>query len=256
MNKYVDIAVIGTGPAGLTAARVAARAGGQVLLLERDGWTGGRLGLQVQPPQGPRTLYRGLNGVTFCQRLLDEAVSGGAEILLNTAVSGIIRHGTQERPHLSVEGTNLTLTVTRLADDPRGGPPQTVVARRVILATGSWEPRLEFNGSELPGVILSGEAQVMTQVRGVLPGRRAVMIGSDNAGLLIASNVLAAGVEIAAVVDESPRILGARDQRGTSSKPGRRYSHVNKAGSGPREGRGGVGDCRPVGLRRWCSAGH
>ena len=48
----------------------------------------------------------------------------------------------------------------------------------------------------------------MTQVRGVLPGRRAVMIGSDNAGLLIASNLLAAGVEIAAVVDESPRILG------------------------------------------------
>ena len=212
MNNCVDIAVIGAGPAGLMASRVAAYSGADVLLLERESWIGGRLGFQLQPLQGPRSIYKGLNGVSFCQRLLDEAVSAGAEVTLNTAVSGIIRPSSQEQPHqphILVEETNFALTLNRLAaDDPRHGPPQTVRARLVVLATGSWEPRLEFSGSTLPGVMLSGEAQVVMRVRGVPPGRRAIMIGSDNAGLLIASNLLAAGVEIAAVVEEAPRILG------------------------------------------------
>ena len=209
MDKIVDIAVIGAGPAGLMAARVAAYAGADVLLMEKEGWIGGRLGLQVQPLQGPRSIYRGRDGVTFCRRLLDEADSAGAEVTLNTAVSGIVRRSSEEQLRPSGEGTFFTLILNRLADDDTpDGPPQTVRARLVILATGSWEPRLEFSGSALPGVMLSGEAQVMMRVRGVSPGRRAIMIGSDNAGLLIASNLMAAGVEMAAVIDEAPRSLG------------------------------------------------
>ena len=190
------------------AATVAAYTGADVLLLDRESWIGGRLGLQVQPLQGPRSIYRGRNGVTFCQRLLDEAVSAGAEITLNTTITDIYL-GTGGQRSRSAVRARFTLTLNSAGTSGSdGGPPQMVHARLVVLATGSWEPRLEFSGSTLPGVMLSGEAQVMMYVRGVLPGRRVIMVGSDNAGLLIASNLLAAGVEMAAVIEESPRVLG------------------------------------------------
>ena len=209
MIREVDIAIVGAGPAGLMAASVAADAGADVLLLERESWLGGKLGLQVQPLQGPRSIYRGSNGVTFCQRLLDEAAAAGAEVALNTAVSDIypgILGGQRSR---TAERAGFTLTLNGFgAGGSEDRPTQTVHAGSVVLATGSREPVLEFSGSTLSGVMLSGEAQVMMRVRDVRPGIRAIMVGSDNAGLLIASNLLAAGVEVAAVIDESPRILG------------------------------------------------
>lgn len=87
---------------------------------------------------------------------------------------------------------------------------QEVAARAVVLATGSSEPWATFPGSTLAGVMLSGDAQVMTSVRGSTPGRRAVMVGSNDAALLIAANLLALGVEVAAVVEETPRAQGRR----------------------------------------------
>ena len=63
-------------------------------------------------------------------------------------------------------------------------------------------------GLPLQGATLSGDVQARLNRDGVRPGRRVVMAGSDNAGLLIAANLLDAGVEVAAVVDESPRVVG------------------------------------------------
>jgi sarcosine oxidase subunit alpha len=56
--------------------------------------------------------------------------------------------------------------------------------------------------------MLAGDAQEMLNVHGRLPGRRILMVGSDNAGLLIAANLRDAGAVIVAVIDESPRIAG------------------------------------------------
>ena len=192
-ETWAEIAVIGGGPAGLMAAQVAASAGAGVLLVERSGWTGGRLGLQVRPLQGPRSIYRDLNGVEYCRRLLAEVTSAGVEAAFNTPVTVL------ERPDA------LTF-VLGLADGD--GERSTVRASAAVLATGSSEPRPRFPGSNLRGVMLSGDAQEMLNRGGTLPGRRVLMVGSDNAGLLIAADLIDADAEVVAVVDESPEVVG------------------------------------------------
>ena len=194
--RQVDLAVVGAGPAGLMAASTAAGAGITVLVLERESWTGGRLGLQPQALQGPRSIYRGLTGMEFHQRQTEEALSAGVELATRAVVSRL-------------EPTTTTPRTFRLSHATPAGVNE-VAARSVVLATGSSEPGATFPGSALAGVMLSGDAQVMTSVRGSAPGRRAVMVGSSDAGLLIAANLLARGVEVAAVVEEAASALGRR----------------------------------------------
>ncbi len=177
------------------AATTAARAGASVALLEWQGWAGGRLALQTQPLQGLASIYQGRSGVEFCQRLIDEATSAGVEIILNSMVTDL----------RTVSSGPYRFVLTHDSIERKG---ESYRAKVVVLATGSQEPWIDFPGSTLRGVMLSGDAQEMLNVRGVLPGNRVIMVGSDNAGLLIAANLLDAGVDVVAVVDESPRIIG------------------------------------------------
>ncbi len=176
------------------AATVAAQAGASVALIERSDRAGGRLGLQVQCLQGPRSIYRGRSGVAFCRGLLNDLDAAGGRLLLSASVSAV------ESP--SRESGAFLLTYSA----PQG--PVVIRALSVVLATGSVEPAADFPGADLGGVVLSDDAQRMVNVEGRLPGRRVLMVGSDNAGLLIAVGLIDAGAEIVAVVDEAPAVLG------------------------------------------------
>ena len=186
----LDILVVGTGPAGLAAATVAAQAGADVVLVDGATWAGGRLALQTQPLQGPRSIFQGQNGVDFCRDLVNQASDAGVDIRLGTRVTSITG--------LSDDGFSATVSEGKSA----------ISARAVILSTGSNEPVTSLPGSDLPGVMLSGEAQKMLNVHGKLPGKRIVMVGSDNAGLLISANLMDAGAEVIAVVEEGSRLVG------------------------------------------------
>ena len=197
-NPAADLAVVGAGPAGLMAATVAAEAGARVVVVERSDRVGGLLGLQVQALQGPRSMYRGRNGVELCRHLLETATSAGVLVVRGAAVS-TIKTGALggDRPSF------------RLFLGPPGGDSE-LTAEAVILATGSREPRPRFPGADLPGVLLCSEIQEMANLGGRLPGERALVVGSDNAGLLVAADLLAAGAEVLAIVEREPAIVGRR----------------------------------------------
>ena len=142
-------------------------------------------------------MYRGLNGVELCRRLLDDTVSSGAEVMLCTEVIDV---------HRVSSGT----FALGLGHGLSSGEDQRVCARAVVMAAGSSEGRPEFPGANLPGVMFSGDVQEMVNLHGRLPGRRALVVSSDNAGLLVAADLHSAGVEVVAVVDESPAVLGRK----------------------------------------------
>ena len=120
-----------------------------------------------------------MRGYDIGRQLLDEAAKCGVEVWLDTVVHGLF---------------DARLAVLR------EGRQVTVKAGRIILATGASENAVAFPGSTLPGVMGAGAIQTMINVHRVLPGKRFVMLGSGNVGLIVCYQLMQAGAEVLAVV--------------------------------------------------------
>jgi sarcosine oxidase subunit alpha len=83
-----------------------------------------------------------------------------------------------------------------------------IKARSVIVATGAAEDFLSFPGNDLPGVYGAGAVQTLMNVAGVIPGKRVLMVGASNIGLIVSYQLAQAGVDVAAVIRRSPTIGG------------------------------------------------
>jgi thioredoxin reductase len=90
----------------------------------------------------------------------------------------------------------------------RAGKNVRVEAQRVILATGAMENALAFPGWTLAGVMGAGAIQTLMNVHRVLPGRRVLMVGSGNVGLIVSYQLLQAGAEVVAIIEALPKIGG------------------------------------------------
>ena len=140
-------------------------------------------------------MYSGQTGFEHQAQLVNSASDAGVKLRLGVEVNELSRSNTGGGP--------FQLCVQGLLDSDG-----LVSSRAVVLATGSAEPDSEFPGSDLHGVMRSGDAQVAVNVRGQLVGRRFVMSGADNTGLLIARNLLDAGADVVAVLEEGARVEG------------------------------------------------
>ena len=187
MKEY-DVIVVGAGPAGLGAAIESAKAGASVLLLDENDRPGGQLIKQIHKFFGSREHYAGTRGFLIGQQLLQEAADANVEVRLNSRVWGVYP-----------DGSVVACTDTESF---------RVKGEYVILATGATENSLVFPGNTLPGVITAGAAQTMVNLRHVRPGKRGVMVGSGNVGLIVSYQMLQAGMEMAAIVEAAPVITG------------------------------------------------
>ena len=183
-----DIAIVGAGPAGLSAAIEAKKAGADVLLIDENARPGGQLFKQIHKFFGSRAHKAGTRGMNIGTELLAETERLGINVWLNGEVCGI------------ENGHDLFVVRDR-------AHCETVHAKKLILATGATENAVAFPGWELPGVMGAGAAQTMINVNRVLPGKRVVMLGSGNVGVIVSYQLLQAGAEVPAIVEAAP-VLG------------------------------------------------
>lgn len=186
--REVEVVVIGGGPAGMSAAAQAAALGCQVLLVEDKRFLGGQLVKQTHMFFGSRDEYAGVRGFEIARILEEEVRKNGVEVLCSTTATGIFDEN-----------------IVGLTDNEKYF---CVKAKRIVVATGAYENAIAFDGADLPGVYGAGGVQTLMNVEGVLPGKRFVMVGAGNIGLIVSYQLLQAGAEVACVVEAADRIGG------------------------------------------------
>lgn len=187
-----ELIVIGAGPAGLSAAIEAAKRGVDVLLVDENLKAGGQLFKQIHKFFGSSAHRSGIRGIDIGQELIEESMELGIDIWLNSIVMGV-----QEGKEVLIEKT-----------DKGSKELKTVLADKIVIATGASEKALHFEGWTMPGVMGAGAAQTMTNVHRVLPGKKILMIGSGNVGLIVSYQLIQAGAEIVGIVDAAREVGG------------------------------------------------
>ena len=184
-----ELAIVGAGPAGLSAAIEARRAGADVLLIDENSRPGGQLFKQIHKFFGSRAHKAGTRGMNIGTQLLKESEELGIRTCLKGEVCGI------------EDGQNLWVVIDR-------NRSEIVKAKKIILATGATENAVAFPGWDLPGVMGAGAAQTMINVNRVLPGKKVLMLGSGNVGVIVSYQLLQAGADVVAVLEAAPRLGG------------------------------------------------
>lgn len=179
----VDVAVVGAGPAGLSAALSAARSGLRVALIDERKQAGGQYYKQPSP------------GLTITEAELDRQFREGRALAARTMAAGVV--SLSEAAVWSSTGDNDLLIV-----QPSG--TRRISYRKLILATGAVERAVPFPGWTLPGVMTTGAAQSFLRSCAVSPGRRILIAGHGPLNLQLAAELLKAGITVVAVAELSP----------------------------------------------------
>ena len=177
--ERVEVLVVGGGPAGLTAAVEAARAGAEVVIVDENPRPGGQIYRQLppefvvedprwSPPEQARALF-----------------------------SQVARLPIQFRGGTIVWGSFEPRVLEVIAD----GRSARIQANVIIIAAGAYDRPVPLPGWTLPGVLTVGGAQTLLKAQRILPGKRILLAGTGPLLLVVASQLAKAGASIAAVVD-------------------------------------------------------
>ncbi len=180
-HAFTDVLVIGSGPAGLAAARAAGRSGCRVTLVEQDFLLGGSL--LAASADGPEDLLR---------RSLELELSSlsNVEILRRTTVAGLY------------DGRTAVLVERRdhLRPDPEKGEAREVVitlrARAIVHAEGAIERPLLFGDNDRPGVMLASAIRTYLNRYALALGRRILIATNNDSAWATAIDVAAQGARV------------------------------------------------------------
>ena len=187
--KNVDLVIIGGGPAGLAAAIEARRHGVEdLLILERDSELGGILNQCIHNGFGLHTFREELTGPEYAARYIAQARELGIPYKLDTMVLDL--------------AADKTVTAMNRTDGLFQLHPKAVV-----LAMGCRErPRgaLNIPGCRPAGIFTAGTAQRLVNMEGYLPGRKVVILGSGDIGLIMARRMTLEGAQVQVVAELMP----------------------------------------------------
>ena len=192
-ERNVDILIIGAGPAGLAAA-IAAKEHGidSILIIEREKEPGGILRQCIHNGFGLHRFHEELTGPEYAQRDIDRVIALGIPVECSTTV-------------LSVSPDK---TVSCISAE---NGFQTIHAKAVILAMGCRErPRggLCTPGTRCAGIYTAGTAQRFVNLEGYMPGKKVIILGSGDIGLIMARRMTLQGASVLACIEIMPYSSG------------------------------------------------
>lgn len=187
-----DVVVIGGGPAGMAAAIESDKQGAKTLLIERNEKLGGILNQCIHNGFGLHYFKEELTGPEYALRFVELLNQTKVDVKLNTFA-------------ISLDGLKLTII------NPEG--EFIVNAKAIVLAMGCREKTpagITLTGSRPVGVYTAGQAQKMVNVYGKLPGKKVVILGSGDIGLVMARRLTFEGAKVLSVLEIMPNSGGLK----------------------------------------------
>lgn len=191
MDEEYDVAVVGAGAAGLAAAVSAAEHGASVVLLDRSNGPGGVLRQCVHSGFGLHRFGKELTGPEYAA--IEESALGDVLDL-----PPVVLYDTSVLEFRRASNGGFAIEVV----SPMGGG--AIRAKAVVLATGSRERgqgALNMAGDRPSGVLTAGSAQSFMNLQGCAPGKKVVVLGSGDIGLIMARRLVLQGAEVVGVYE-------------------------------------------------------
>lgn len=189
-----DTVVIGGGPAGLAAAICASKGGASVLLIEREARLGGILKQCIHDGFGVVRFGEKLSGPEYADRFIRELAQTNVQVSLFSFVTRTVKNQN-------------TYNITYVCKDG----VQHAECDRIVLATGCRERTrngIFVHGDRCAGVYTAGAAQNLVNILGVMPGKRVVILGSGDIGLIMARRLTLEGAKVVGVYEAKPTPSG------------------------------------------------
>lgn len=190
--QHYDIVIIGGGPAGLAAA-IKASGQAKVLLIEREQRLGGILKQCIHDGFGVVRFGEKLSGPEYADRFVKELAKTNVEVALFSFVTNVRRADMFELTYVCENGV------------------KNVTCDKIILATGCRERTkngIFIQGDRCSGVYTAGAAQNLVNILGAMPGRRTVILGSGDIGLIMARRLTLEGAKVLGVYEAKPTPSG------------------------------------------------
>ena len=188
--KDYDVVIIGGGPAGMGAAIESAKTGAKTLIIERDNRLGGILNQCIHNGFGLHYFKEELTGPEYALRFKQLVEKEDIDINLNTFVT-------------KIDGKKITMISSSGIEE--------IEPKSIVFAMGCREKtagNIKLNGTRPAGVMTAGQVQKLVNFYGKLPGKRVVILGSGDIGLIMARRLTLEGAKVLGVFEIMPHSSG------------------------------------------------